>query len=119
MKTFLKSHNLQNLRKKLSLTYLFMVLDIILTIFLLDTGYAFEANPLMKSVVTSPFYSFLIKILLPALLLLYLSIRMKSATDRQLKISNYFINTLNLFYLIVVSSQIIYCILLLFIAFFL
>lgn len=118
LRTFIKDYTLQNLRKKLGITYLFTVLDITLTLLLLKTGYFIEANPLMKNIVTNPFQSFCMKVLLPAILLVYLGWRMKSATSKQLKVSNYFINMLNLIYLLLVSFQIIYCIAFLFISLF-
>lgn len=90
--SFIKNYNLNSIKVKLILLYILNVLDISLTVLLLRTGFFVEANYFMHSIVTSPLRYILIKILLPAILLMFLFIRIKSATQHQLKKSNYCIN---------------------------
>lgn len=92
MITFIKSHNLEVIKKKFLLLYFLNVSDIIFTLLLLRTGYFAEVNLLMVKAVESPPISFLIKVVLPALLLYYIYKSIKEADDSQLKASNIAVN---------------------------
>lgn len=81
-----------SIRKKFIFIYLLNVSDILFTLQLLQTGAFVEGNFFMKGVVQSGFLSLVIKIGIPALLLYIISIRIKSATERQLVIGNRLIN---------------------------
>ncbi|MEG2303697.1 MAG: DUF5658 family protein, partial [Niameybacter sp.] len=96
---------------KLLILYILNVLDFLFTFFLLNTGLFQEINPFMINVMSHTGSALLLKIMLPAFLLLYLSIRFKSATPHQLKVSNYFINAMNVIYLMILASHILWCIL--------
>jgi hypothetical protein len=50
-----------------------------------------EANTLMVGVTQSPTISFILKVVLPAILLVYIFFRMQKATVEQLKKSNFLI----------------------------
>lgn len=111
MITFIKSNTLSNIKCKFLLLYLLNVLDIFFTLALLRTGYFQEVNPVMQSMIEDPILSLIVKLLLPALLLIYLSLRITQATPRQLKIANYLINAMNLVYFIIFCFHILWTIL--------
>lgn len=67
-----------------------------------------EANPFMIKAVQNLSISFILKIVLPAILLLYLSLRIKKATDYQLKISNIIINIATTAYALINVSHLIW-----------
>jgi hypothetical protein len=67
-----------------------------------------EANILMIKAVESIPLSFILKILLPATLLFYLYIRMKKASEKQLKKSNTIINIAIAFYSLINISHFVY-----------
>lgn len=92
MITFIKNYNLESIKKKFAILYVLNVTDIIFTLLLLQTGYFAEANILMVKAVSNPAISVLIKIILPAVLLIYISYRMKDADMLQLKAANVAVN---------------------------
>ena len=92
MISFISNHTLENIKFKFLILYLLNVTDILFTIFLLSTGLFLEANFLMAKAVQSLPTSFMLKIVLPAVLLLCLYIRMRKANETQLKQSNIIIN---------------------------
>lgn len=105
---FLKKYNFKIVKKKLILLYLLNISDIIFTLILLNTGFYTEVNSLMKSAVKSPLASFALKAILPAVLIVYLFMRMQKATDKQLKQSNFIINCAIILYLVINISHLIW-----------
>lgn len=101
MISFIKTHTLENIKRKLLVLYLLNVTDICFTLLLLSTGFFMEANTLMSKAVQSLSTSFILKILLPAVLLFYLYLRMKNASETQLKQSNIVINIATAIYTII------------------
>ena len=69
---------------KLILIYILNISDLLFTLILLQTGYIIEANPIMQPVVSDPILSICYKIILPALLLLYLFERVKQANQKEI-----------------------------------
>lgn len=108
MITFIKNFSLENIKFKLIVLYLLNITDIIFTVLLLGTGFYMEANSLMVDAVQSPSASFILKVLLPALLLVFLYIRMKKATETQLKKSNIVINIAISIYTLVNISHLVW-----------
>ncbi len=106
MSEFFRSHSLVSLRQKLVVLYFLNVIDILFTYLLLSTGWFVEANILMVKVVQSTSASILLKVVLPALLLVYIIKRLAGATQKQLSYSNIIINTINMLYGLVVLSHI-------------
>ncbi|MGL4373220.1 MAG: DUF5658 family protein [Turicibacter sp.] len=96
---YIRNFEVNNLASKLGFLYLLNITDLIFTLILIQTEYIVEANPLMNSVLSNSLATFLVKLLLPAVLFLYLYVRLQSATLPQLKLSNYFITALMIFYL--------------------
>ncbi len=92
MIAFIKKYNIETIKKKFILLYLLNVTDIIFTLLLLQTGYFEEVNLLMVKAVQSPFISLLLKVVLPAVLLIYIYRSIRDADDTQLKVSNIAVN---------------------------
>ena len=105
---FIKNHTLENMKTKLLILYILNATDIIFTLFLLNTGFYMEANTLMSAAVKSYTASFLLKIVLPAVLFIIMFFRMKKATDKQLKQSNFFINSAIILYVFINISHLIW-----------
>lgn len=108
MSEFIKSSNLKNIKIKLIIIYLLNVTDIYFTLFLLKTGMFIEANLIMRSVVKCGFYSVLVKILLPFILLSYIYVRIREAAPIQLKHSNVIINFILFLYFFVCSFHLLF-----------
>ena len=108
MLTFVKDYAITNTRNKLFIIYLLNVTDIFFTHILLNTGFFSEANPLMMAVLQSVYAEVMVKIILPALLLLYLYKRMQNATEKQLKFSNVVINIIIILYTIINISHLVW-----------
>ncbi|MTI71068.1 MAG: hypothetical protein FH751_12535 [Firmicutes bacterium] len=99
MITLLKNYSYENILNKILLLFILNATDIVFTLILLNSGFCLEANPFMVNIVQSPLKSFIFKIILPAILLMYLTIRLKKANNHQLKVSNVLINIMTIFYL--------------------
>lgn len=108
MIAFIKNYDFENIRNKLLILYLLNVTDIIFTLLLLDSGYFIELNPFMVNAVQNPASSFILKLLLPAVLLVYLFLRIRKATDHQLKVSNVIINIATAAYVFINVSHLIW-----------
>ena len=89
---YIRGNSIYNIKCKLISLYILNVSDILLTLILIETGYFIEANPIIATFIEQPIKLILIKILLPALLLLYIYSRIKKAITHQLIISNTIIN---------------------------
>jgi hypothetical protein len=88
MKSFLVNYNISNIKTKFLLLYFINFTDIIFTLMLLNTGCFIEGNPLLHPVIENTILLFLIKIIIPALLLISIYHRIQDATFEQLKKSN-------------------------------
>lgn len=95
-------------RIKLVLIYILNVTDMLFTRFLLSTGYFAEANPLMKSVMGSGFFSVVFKVVLPLFLLGFLGFRLRKASARQLETADRVLGLCMLGYFAVNGSHIIW-----------
>jgi len=98
---FIRNHTLENIKFKFLILYLLNVTDILFTVFLLSTGLFLETNFLMAKAVQSLSTSFILKVVLPAVLLFCLYIRMKKANETQLKQSNIIINVVTIAYSVI------------------
>lgn len=101
MLTFIKNHDCIVIRKKLFLLYLLNITDILFTLFLLGTGLFMEANSIMAGFISNPLKCIALKGFLPAVLLLYIAIRIGKANERQLKQANILLNSVITVYLAV------------------
>lgn len=101
MISFISNHTLENIKFKFLILYILNVTDMLFTVFLLYTGLFIEINFLMAKALQSLPASFMLKIVLPAVLLLCLYIRMRKANETQLKQSNIIINVVITVYLVI------------------
>lgn len=108
MIAFIKTYTLKNINYKLLILYVLNLTDILFTMILLSTGFFMEGNIFMKKAVESIPASFLLKFILPALLLFYISIRIKNASEKQLKHSNTLLSIITAVYALINISHILY-----------
>lgn len=90
-----------DLRKRLTLLYILNASDIVFTFGLLKTGMFEEINTLMVGIVTDPWLSIAIKLILPAILIIYILLKLDELPDSNLKVCNYFVNTVLIIYIII------------------
>ena len=95
---FLRAYDLKATRGKLLALYTLNVSDALLTYLLVRTGCFLEANFLLRGAVFNFGELFLIKILLPAVLIAWLYFRIYRATESQLRIGNIAVNVVLLLY---------------------
>ncbi len=86
--TFIKTHNVINIRKKLIILYILNVSDIIFTLALLQTGLFREINVFMINAVENPLIGVFLKIIFPAGLLYFLYKRICLSDKKQLRATN-------------------------------
>ncbi|WP_458414809.1 DUF5658 family protein [Schinkia sp. CFF1] len=108
MLIFIKNYSHDCLRSKLLMLYILNVTDLIFTQILLSSGYFTEANIFMSSAIQSFSASFMLKVVMPALLLLYLYYRIQSASEGQLKRANMMVSGITGIYLIINVSHLIW-----------
>ena len=75
-------------KKRLFLLFMLDLSDWVCTLALVSTGLFREANPLMRGVIGSPLLGFSVKVALPAALMLFALTKIKTADERQLRLSN-------------------------------
>lgn len=90
-----------NLKSKLTLVYILNAIDIVFTFGLLKTGLFYEANVLMSSIVESAFLSIFVKLLLPAVLIIYILFRLDDNRQPNLRTCNFFICLVLFMYMII------------------
>ncbi|NLC19231.1 MAG: hypothetical protein GX757_08460 [Clostridiales bacterium] len=112
MVAFIKNYSLSVIKKKFILLYFLNVTDIIFTVLLLQTGYFQEANILMAKALNNPLVSLLLKIILPAVLLIYIYKQIKDADSEQLRASNIAVNISLTIYTLVNLSHLVWTVLL-------
>ena len=105
---FIKNHSFESLKRKLIMLYVLNLTDLLFTLLLLSTGYFMEANIFMVSTVASLPKSFLLKIIFPAVLLLYVFYRLQSANERQRKRTNILISGMTGVYLLINISHLLW-----------
>lgn len=108
MIAFIKNHSHKNINKKLLLLYVLNVTDLLFTLLLLSTGYFMEANRLMTSAVENKAAGFMLKVILPAIILLYVYYRIQHATEKQLKRANLMISGITVIYAFINASHLVW-----------
>lgn len=104
----LKRYDLKIVRQKLFATYILNITDILFTIYLLHTGAFIELNLFMNKILNSSGSIFLVKILLPGILILLLCLRLSKANIKQLYKANIIIDGCLIFYIAINLSHIIW-----------
>lgn len=98
----IKSTDIITQRYKLFFFYILNLWDILFTQFvILNMPDVFvEINPIMAPIIETE-YALLIKVLVPALLLIFWNYKYKKATEKQKKIANIFINIITTFFILI------------------
>lgn len=96
---FLHVYNVNLVRLKLAALYCLNVSDALITYFLVQTGYFYEINFLLKDMVPHAGKFFITKGLLPIMLISWLYFRVRDASERQLKYANIAVNSLLFLYM--------------------
>ncbi|MHC1749091.1 MAG: DUF5658 family protein [Cellulosilyticaceae bacterium] len=96
------------LGNKLTLIYCLNSFDILFTFILLKTGMFFEANHLMRQIVESAPLSILVKLLAPAILIIYILLRLEELPPNSLRFCNLAINLVLGVYIIINILHVIY-----------
>lgn len=104
----LKSLSLDTLRDKLTLLYILNALDIVFTFGLLKTGLFKEINTLMLSVVDDPWLSIIIKLIIPALLIIYILFRLDELPETNMKLCHICVNVVLLIYTAITVMHLVY-----------
>ncbi len=98
------------IKTKFTLIYILNCTDILFTYTLLKTGNFYEANFLMRHIVSNPYLSILVKIIMPAVLIFTLLPHLKTDKESSLKLCSLFINVVSLAYLAINCLHIYYLI---------
>ena len=101
MFAYFKQCEYPNVRNKLFIIYALNINDIQLTWFLLKTGVFIEVNPVMAFFISTTYLAVIAKIVLPAVLLFYVGVRMKSADNDQLRKANILISIVFIIYALI------------------
>jgi len=91
--------SIRSIKTKFTLIYIFNCTDILFTYTLLKTGDFYEANFLMRSIVSSPFLSVLVKIIFPAFLISILLPYIKEEKASSINLCDFLITLVLLAYL--------------------
>lgn len=105
---FIRDYSYTKIKRKFVLLYVLNVIDIVLTLLLLETGMFIEANGIMEGIVTNPVISMLIKVGVVGVLLIIVYKRMIRATKKQLKIASYILNFAIGIYIIINISHLVW-----------
>lgn len=104
----LKILSLDTLRDKLTLLYILNALDIVFTFGLLKTGLFQEINGLMINVVDNPWLSIIIKLIIPALLIIYILIRLEELPETNMRLCHMCVNIVLLIYTVITIMHLSY-----------
>lgn len=105
---FFKNASIPSLKLKMTYIYILNTLDIIFTFALLRTGLFEEANKLMVNIVEDALLSIIIKLILPAILMIYILLNLDQLSDTYLPICNISINIVFIVYFIIACMHICY-----------
>ncbi|MEG2985094.1 MAG: DUF5658 family protein [Peptostreptococcaceae bacterium] len=112
MLKLINNYKSTTIKDKFIFIYTLNITDWIFTSYLINTGFYYEANNLMIHIVDNLLLSILFKVIFPPILLTYIYIRIRNASDAQLKLSSYIINAVVLLYSSVNFLHVVWCLLL-------
>lgn len=101
MKSYHIIETYSKIKHKLIALYLLNVTDILFTLLFHNTGHFIELNPIMRKLLEDRIMVLTIKLIVPFGLLLYIEIRLKKASENQLKFANKLLLCLLVFYFII------------------
>lgn len=102
----LKDLSQTKLRDKLTLLYILNAIDIVFTFGLLKTGLFKEMNSLMVNIVDDPLLSILIKLIIPAVLIIYILTKLDTVPHNNLKLCHICVNIVLLVYTLITLMHI-------------
>lgn len=102
--------SIHSLKTQFTLIYIFNCTDILFTYTLLKTGDFYEANFLMRSIVSNPFLSVLVKVIFPAFLIYALFPHIKEEKTSSIKLCHFLIAIVLLAYLAINCLHVYYLI---------
>ncbi len=108
MIAFIKDSSFNGIKKKLIIIYILNVIDIVFTRLLLKTGLFSEINIIMQKAVLSATASFWLKIVIPAILVLYVIKRIKNTKQEMLRKANIAFSFLMGMYILIDTSHIVW-----------
>jgi len=108
MRAFIKDSSFDGIKKKLIIIYILNVIDIMFTRLLLKTGLFGEINIIMQKAVLSATASFWLKIVIPAILVLYVIKRIKNTNQEMLRKANIAFSLLMGMYILIDTSHIVW-----------
>ncbi len=100
--------SIRNIKGKLAALYILNITDLVFTLILLGTGLFQEINFIMRLALDDPLLCFLLKIVLPAALIIYINIRIRKASTANLKKANILLNVIISFYFLINLNHIIW-----------
>jgi len=103
-----KQYRYDDIKGKLLILYGLNIIDLLSTLFLVNTGFFIEANPIMAHFMDGPLNTVLFKLAMPATLIVALAARLRTATPDQRRKSNHLINLLLLVYMAVAVLHIVW-----------
>ena len=104
-------HTAAAARLRLPVLFILNILDMAFTLVLLETGLFIEANPMVAWMLKNDARLFAFKALLPALLLVYLGLRMRKASERQAALAVRMLDILLVFYLLINALHLVWMLL--------
>ncbi|MGL4345267.1 MAG: DUF5658 family protein [Cellulosilyticaceae bacterium] len=107
---FITDSSVPILKKKLTLLYVLNALDIVFTFALVKTGMFFEANKLMVPIIGEPIWGILLKLVLPAMLIIYVLLQIDKLPNQNLRLCNFCINVVLGVYVIINVLHVFYSI---------
>lgn len=98
MISFFKRYEYVDIRNKLLFLYGLNIIDLLMTLFLVGTGFFIEGNPLMAYFMMTPLMIIVFKLIMPAAMIAVVAVRLRTATPAQRHSSNILVNALLLSY---------------------
>lgn len=108
MVKFIKNSSISMLKTKLTFLYVLNALDIVFTFALVKTGMFFEANTLMVPIIGDPVWGILLKLVMPALLIIYVLMEIDKLPEQNLKLCNICINIVLGVYVVITLLHVFY-----------
>lgn len=108
MINLLKNLSAKKLCDKLTLLYILNALDIVFTFGLLKTGLFKEVNSIMVNVVDDPFLSIIIKLIIPAFLIIYILVRLEDLPESNMKLCHICVNVVLFIYTLIALMHLCY-----------
>lgn len=117
MISYVKNSSARCLKQKLTFIYFLNTIDIIFTYALLKTGLFQEVNVLMVNIVNDALLSILIKLILPAVLMIYIVTKLDELPFIHLPLCNFFVMIVFTLYSSIALMHLFYSLLFLYVFF--